>query len=80
MGKLIDGRLPGLSHAATRLPKLYPYFRLYFYRSRPEWRDRETVTIVGEDSVINIIFKKIYSVRQREVSGECREHETRHDG
>ena len=80
MSKLSDARLPGLSEGASGLPKFYPCFWSCFSLPRQEWRDRGAVAIVAEDSVFNIIFKRIYPSRQREVSGECRGHETRHDG
>ena len=80
MLKRSDVQASGLREVSGGLPKFYPCFRLCISRPGHEWREVRSGSIQASDWVFNIIFKKDYSFRYREVSAECRGHETRHDG
>lgn len=72
-------RLSDVPEQSVQLPKFYPCSCLRIFRPRQTWRAGCPVGIASVDSVFNIIFKKIYSVRYMEVSGEYCGNETRHD-
>ena len=72
-------RLAALSEPSGKRPKFYPYFYLWILWLRQSWCGECPFRVVAVDSVFNIIFKKIYSVRYMEVSVEYCGNETRHD-
>ena len=80
MLKKTDVRSSGSPKGIGGSPKFYPCFWLWTFPQRQTWRGAMAVPVQVSDWVFNIIFKKDYSFRYREVSAECRGHETRHDG
>ncbi len=80
MSKWAFGPLPCLSEQSDKRPKFYPCFYLWILWLSQSWCGKCPFRTVAVDPVFNIIFKKIYSVRYMEVSGERRGHEARHHG
>lgn len=78
MSKKALTRLAACSKQSIARPKFYPCFYLRIPLPRQNWCGRRSIRGMAVDSVFNIIFKKIYSVRYRDVSGESRVNEARY--